>query len=107
MKTDGNGRKDSISAFVSIFFFGEDGIGFGKCGYRNRTGIFGYTETNQYGRKLNGNGWKPGTQAGIPHIFILINHNHTQELKKTRICVHSSLSIIVHVNRSTQFTLHN
>jgi hypothetical protein len=55
--SDENGRKNLISTSVSIFF-GENGIGFGKCGFENETGICGCTETNQYGRKFNGNGRK-------------------------------------------------
>jgi hypothetical protein len=57
MKTNENGRKNSISIFVFIFFSGNR-IGFGKCGFGNETGICGYMETNQYGRKFNGNGQK-------------------------------------------------
>jgi hypothetical protein len=57
MKTDGNGRKNLISTSVSIFF-GGNRIEFGKYGFGNETGICGRTETNQYGRKFNGNGRK-------------------------------------------------
>jgi hypothetical protein len=60
MKTDGNGRKNTISIFVSISF-GGNGIRFGKCGFENEIGIYGYAETNKYGRKINGNGRKPET----------------------------------------------
>jgi hypothetical protein len=49
MKTDRNGQKNPISTSVSIFFFGENGIGFGKYGFRNGIGIYGHTETNKYG----------------------------------------------------------
>jgi hypothetical protein len=52
MITDGNGRKNHISTSVSIFF-GENGSEFGKCGFENRIGICGYTETDKYG-------WKDG-----------------------------------------------
>jgi hypothetical protein len=48
MKTDENGRKNPISTSVSIFF-GENGSRFGKCGYKNRIGICGHTETDKYG----------------------------------------------------------
>jgi hypothetical protein len=48
MKTDGNGRKNPISTYVSVFF-GGNGIRFGKYGFRNRIGICGCTETNKYG----------------------------------------------------------
>jgi hypothetical protein len=60
MKTDGNGRKNTISISVSISF-GGNGIRFGKCGFRNGIGIYGYAETNKYDRKINGNGRKPET----------------------------------------------
>jgi hypothetical protein len=55
MKTNGNERKNPISTSVSIFL-GENGTGFGKCGFENGIGICGPTETNKYGwraRKLN------------------------------------------------------
>ena len=48
MKMDGNGRKNLISTFVSIFF-GGNGIGFGKYRYENGIGLRESTETNQYG----------------------------------------------------------
>jgi hypothetical protein len=48
MKTDRNGRKNPISTSVSIFF-GGNGIGFRKYGFKNRIGICGHTETNKYG----------------------------------------------------------
>jgi hypothetical protein len=48
MKTDGNGRKNPISTSVSIFF-GGNGIGFGKYGFKNGIGICRHTETNKYG----------------------------------------------------------
>jgi hypothetical protein len=51
MKMDGNGRKNPISISVSIFFFGENGIGFENYGFGNRIGIYGHTETNKYGRR--------------------------------------------------------
>jgi hypothetical protein len=38
MKMDGNGRKNPISTSVSIFF-GGNGIGFGKCGFKNEIEI--------------------------------------------------------------------
>jgi hypothetical protein len=46
MKTDGNGWKNLISTFVSIFFFGRNGIGFRKCGFGNGIGVYRCTETN-------------------------------------------------------------
>jgi hypothetical protein len=49
MKTDRNGRINHISTSVSIFFFGENRIGFEKCGFVNIIGIYGCTETNKYG----------------------------------------------------------
>jgi hypothetical protein len=52
MKTEGNGRKNLISIFVSIYFF-LNGIGFTKCGFGNGIGICGCIETNKYG-------WKAG-----------------------------------------------
>jgi hypothetical protein len=55
MKTDGNGRKNPISSFVSIFF-GGNGSGFEKYGFENRIGICGHTEMDKYGwrvEKLN------------------------------------------------------
>jgi hypothetical protein len=55
MKTDGNGRKNPISTFVSIFF-GGNGSRFGKCGFENGIGICRHTETDKYGwraEKLN------------------------------------------------------
>jgi hypothetical protein len=48
MKTDRNGRKNPISTFVSIFFYGN-GSGFGKCRFKNGIGICGHTETDKYG----------------------------------------------------------
>jgi hypothetical protein len=48
MKTDGNGQKNLISTFVSIFFDGN-GTGFRKCGFKNGIGICGHTETDKYG----------------------------------------------------------
>jgi hypothetical protein len=48
MKMDGNGRKNPISTSVSIFF-GENGSGFGKCGFENGIGICRHTETDKYG----------------------------------------------------------
>jgi hypothetical protein len=55
MKTDGNGRKNPISTSVSIFF-GRNGSGFGKYGFKNEIGIYGHMETDKYrwrARKLN------------------------------------------------------
>jgi hypothetical protein len=45
---DENGRKNHISTFVSIFF-GGNGSGFGKYGFKNGIGICGHTETDKYG----------------------------------------------------------
>jgi hypothetical protein len=50
---------------------GGNRIRLGKCEFGNGIGIYGCTETNQYDRKFNGDGRKPGTKAEIPHIFIL------------------------------------
>jgi hypothetical protein len=53
--SDENGRENSISTSVSIFF-GENESGFGKCGFKNGIGICGHTETDKYrwrARKLN------------------------------------------------------
>jgi hypothetical protein len=44
---DENGQKNPISTSVSIYF-GGNGSGFGKCGFENRIGICGHTETNKY-----------------------------------------------------------
>jgi hypothetical protein len=55
MKTGGNGWRNPISTFVSIFF-GENGSGFEKCGFKNGIRICGHTETDKYGwgaEKLN------------------------------------------------------
>jgi hypothetical protein len=44
-----------ISTSVSIFF-GGNGSGFGKCGFKNGIGIRGHTEMDKYelrARKLN------------------------------------------------------
>jgi hypothetical protein len=46
--SDENGRKNPISTSVSIFF-GENRIGFRKCGFGNGIDICGCTETNKYG----------------------------------------------------------
>jgi hypothetical protein len=63
--------ENPISTSVSISFFGGNRIRLGKCEFGNGIGIYGCTETNQYDRKFNGDGRKPGTKAEIPHIFIL------------------------------------
>jgi hypothetical protein len=55
METDENGRKNSISTSIFIFF-GENGSGFGKYGFENGIGICGHMETDKYewrARKLN------------------------------------------------------
>jgi hypothetical protein len=53
MKTDGTETDGNpISTFVFIYFFYRNE----KCGFENRIGICGYTETDKYGwkaRKLN------------------------------------------------------
>jgi hypothetical protein len=45
MKTD----EKSLFLLSFLYFFGENGIGFGKCEFGNGIRICGYTETNKYG----------------------------------------------------------
>ena len=51
--SDENGRKRTKKPTFLLpflyFFFGGNGIGFGKYGYGNGIGLRGNTETNQYG----------------------------------------------------------
>jgi hypothetical protein len=49
MKTDGNGRKKTLFLLPFLYFFGGNGIGFGKYGFGNGIEICGHTETNKYG----------------------------------------------------------
>jgi hypothetical protein len=45
METD----RKTLFILSFLYFFGENGRGFGKCGFENGIGICGHMETDKYG----------------------------------------------------------